>query len=83
MIKKTDNYDFEGALQELENLVERMEAGALTLEESMQAFERGIKLTRECQTMLSKAEQKVNHLVEEQGKTLLTPFAQPEEEGQD
>lgn len=74
MAKKNENYDFEGALQELESLVERMEAGALTLEESMQAFERGIHLTRECQTMLSKAEQKVNRLVEQQGEAALKPL---------
>ena len=47
--------DFEGALDELEALVEQMEAGDLTLEDSLQAFERGIALTRSCQSALKQA----------------------------
>ncbi|MYA18539.1 MAG: exodeoxyribonuclease VII small subunit, partial [Gammaproteobacteria bacterium] len=48
--------DFEAALAELEELVGKMEAGSLSLEESLAAFERGIKLTRECQSALRSAE---------------------------
>ena len=46
-----------------------MEEGELSLEESLQAFEKGIKLTRECQTALKKAEQKVKVLINENGDT--------------
>jgi exodeoxyribonuclease VII small subunit len=46
--KKTGGFDFEQALQDLEELVTAMEEGELTLEESLKAFEKGVKLTREC-----------------------------------
>ena len=46
-----------------------MEAGELSLEESLHAFEKGIKLTRECQTALKQAEQKVQVLINENGDT--------------
>jgi len=54
--------DFEGALDELDTLVEQMEAGDLTLEESLLAFERGIALTRSCQQALQQAELRVRTL---------------------
>lgn len=50
---------FEAALAELESLVERMESGELSLEESLQSFEHGVALTRSCQKALVEAEQKV------------------------
>ncbi|SUZ55492.1 uncharacterized protein METZ01_LOCUS8346 [marine metagenome] len=67
--KKTDSFNFEQALEDLEELVTAMEEGELSLEESLRAFERGIKLTRECQTALKKAEQKVQVLINEDGDT--------------
>ena len=67
--KKTDSFNFEQALENLEELVTAMEEGELSLEESLQAFEKGIKLTRECQTALKKAEQKVQVLINEDGDT--------------
>ena len=63
---------FEEALNELEALVDRMERGDLSLEESLQSFERGIELTRTCQQALSAAEQKVEIL------SSRDPDAQPE-----
>ncbi len=59
--------EFEKALAELEALVERLEQGDLSLEESLRAFERGIQLTRSCQQALAEAEQKVEQLLEEDG----------------
>lgn len=53
---------FEAALAELESLVERMEGGDLSLEESLKSFEQGIALTRSCQQALATAEQKVEML---------------------
>jgi len=47
----------------------------LSLEESLKAFEAGIKLTRDCQSRLSEAEQKVQLLLEEQGQLQATPFS--------
>ena len=55
---------FEHALEELESLVEKMETGELSLEESLAAFERGVKLTRHCQSSLKAAELKVKVLTE-------------------
>lgn len=60
--KKSDPPSFEESLSELEALVERMEGGELSLEESLDAFERGIALTRSCQQALQAAEQKVEIL---------------------
>ena len=55
---------FESALEELESLVEKMETGDLSLEDSLAAFERGVKLTRHCQSSLKAAELKVKVLTE-------------------
>ncbi len=75
MVKKTaKNQDFEAALQELEGLVERLEQGEGSLEDSLKDFERGIALTRTCQQSLQDAEQKIQRLVEKQGKEQLKPF---------
>tara|TARA_R110001606_G_scaffold44258_3_gene116145 strand:+ start:409 stop:648 length:240 start_codon:yes stop_codon:yes gene_type:complete len=68
MTKKKDSvFNFEESLASLENLVTAMEDGDLSLEESLQAFEKGIRLTRECQSALQKAEQKVQVLINENG----------------
>lgn len=66
--------DFERALQELEELVARMERGDLSLEESLTSFERGIKLTRTCQQALRTAEQTVEILLGQDEKTAVVPF---------
>jgi exodeoxyribonuclease VII small subunit len=66
--------DFEQALEDLEALVARMEKGDLPLEEALAHFERGIELTRRCQTALKDAELKVQKLVERDGKQALEPF---------
>ena len=67
--KQQTEFNFEEALEELERLVSSMEEGEISLEDSMKAFEKGIKLTRECQTALQKAEQKVQILLNESGET--------------
>lgn len=66
--------DFESALAELEALVEKMEQGDLSLDESLQQFERGVQLTRSCQQALKDAEQKVRILLEKDGQATLEPF---------
>jgi exodeoxyribonuclease VII small subunit len=63
--------NFEAALEELEQLVERMETGDMSLEESLKAFERGVALTRDCQKALKDAELRVQALTEtEEGLAL-------------
>jgi len=66
--KKQADFDFEAALEQLEELVASMEDGELSLEDSLKAFEKGIKLTRECQTALKNAEQRVQVLLDESGE---------------
>ncbi len=69
MAKKSSKQpDFETALAELESLVSTMEQGDLTLEESLKQFERGITLTRGCQSSLKEAEQKVQILLNQNGE---------------
>lgn len=70
--KATPN--FEQALSELEALVETMEEGELSLEESLKQFEKGIALASSCQTALQKAEQKVEILIEKNGELLTKDF---------
>ena len=53
---------FEDALSELESLVDTLEKGDLSLEDSLKSFERGVELTRSCQEALKAAEQKVRSL---------------------
>ncbi len=65
--KETPKIDFESSMKELEELVERLEQGELPLEESLAAFERGVMLTRSCQTALKDAEQKVEILLKKAG----------------
>jgi exodeoxyribonuclease VII small subunit len=69
-----NSFHFETALKELEQLVEKMEHGDLSLEESLSSFERGVVLTRSCQEALKSAEQKVQLLMQQNGKTVLVPF---------
>lgn len=66
--KTTPTLDFEKALNELEELVERMEKGETSLEDSLKDFERGIELTRHCQNALTEAEQKVQILLKKDGE---------------
>jgi len=58
-----DAPDFEKSLAELEQIVERLERGELSLDESLQQFERGVQLTKSCQTALKQAEHKVELLL--------------------
>lgn len=73
--KKSEKFDFETAIDNLETIVDDMEAGDLTLEEAMAHFEQGVKLTRDCHKALQQAEQKVKVLIEKQGSLELADFA--------
>jgi exodeoxyribonuclease VII small subunit len=65
--RKKQAVEFEAALKELEGLVERMEEGELSLEESLKTYERGIELSRACQKSLDAAEQRIQILTEKDG----------------
>lgn len=79
MTQANTEFSFENSLAELEQLVAKMESGELALEESLQAFEQGIKLTRQCQEALTKAEQRVQLLLEQNGQSVAQPFSESEE----
>ncbi|MBK4989288.1 exodeoxyribonuclease VII small subunit [Pseudomonas sp. S36] len=74
MARKKASLDFEQSLAELQALVERLENGELSLEDSLAAFEQGIALTRDCQGALAQAEQKVQILLERDGELAVQPF---------
>lgn len=73
-IKKTLSADFEKSLAHLNQLIEKMETGQLSLEASLSLFEEGIALIRHCQQALTAAEQKIKILTEKAGKASLTDF---------
>jgi exodeoxyribonuclease VII small subunit len=58
--------DFEATLAALEQQVQRLESGELSLEDSLKAFEAGVQMTRQCQQALDAAEQKVQLLLAKQ-----------------
>lgn len=59
--------DFEQALEELENLVTRLESGDLSLDQSLAHFSRGVELTKTCQTILDDAQKTIDLLAEKDG----------------
>ncbi|MBQ0795914.1 exodeoxyribonuclease VII small subunit [Zhongshania sp.] len=65
---KAKTVNFETSLSELEKLVQSMESGELSLEDSLKAFESGMQLSRDCQQSLADAEQKVQLLMEKDGE---------------
>ncbi len=75
--KKADKPTLDQSLAALEALVERMESGDLSLDESLQVFEKGVRLTRECQQALAEAEQRVRILLAD------SPNGTPQDFGND
>lgn len=72
---------FEEAMERLENIVESLEKGDLSLEESLKVFEEGMKLVSFCSGKLDEAEQKVTMLIKDQdGKLARQPFEAVEKE---
>jgi len=67
--------DFEQSLTELEALVTRLEQGDVPLEDALKTFERGVALTRQCQTALRTAQQKVEVLLARNGDETVEAFA--------
>jgi exodeoxyribonuclease VII small subunit len=74
MAAKQKKLDYEAAVKELETLVERLEEGDISLEESLKLYERGVLLTRDCQESLQAAEQKVQMLLQQSGQTNMVDF---------
>ena len=88
-MKKTDEPTFEQALQQLEQIVQRLEKGELPLEESLALYEDGIRLSRLCHGKLEEAEGKIAMLMKEargepvldaEGRARTTPLVPPGDE---
>ena len=77
-VETTPTPPFETALAELEKLVEQMERGDVSLDESLRLFERGVELARHCQTALRDAETKIQVLMERNGQHVLDELASDE-----
>jgi exodeoxyribonuclease VII small subunit len=75
--------DFEQSLTELETLVQKLEAGDVPLEEALKTFERGVALTRQCQTALRTAQQKVEVLLTKNGVESVESFDDDDEDDAD
>ena len=73
---------FEEALGRLEEIVRRMEAGDMSLEESLKAFEEGIKLARVCSRKLDEAERRVEMLIKQGEDLVIKPFKVEEHESE-
>jgi exodeoxyribonuclease VII small subunit len=67
--------NFESSLEELERIVRDLEQGELTLEKSLELFEQGVKLSRECQERLNQAERRIEILMRDNhGRATVSPF---------
>ena len=75
---KDQGRTFETSLEALEQIVRQLEDGDLPLEKSLELFEQGIRLSRECQERLSQAERKIEILLRDnQGKPVAASYKEP------
>jgi exodeoxyribonuclease VII small subunit len=82
--KISGNKKFEAALEELELVVEQLETGELSLEDSLNAFEKGVGLVKYCSQKLDEVEKKVERLVKDkEGRLELKSFEAAPDDGSD
>ena len=75
---KEQSRSFEASLEALEQIVRQLEDGDLSLEKSLELFEQGIRLSRECQERLSQAERRIEILLRDnQGRPVAAQFKEP------
>jgi exodeoxyribonuclease VII small subunit len=73
---------FENAMKKLEEIVQELETGQLTLEESLKKFQEGVKLSKFCSSKLDETEKKVTLLLKDHhGNLVETPFIDDDDEG--
>jgi exodeoxyribonuclease VII small subunit len=72
--KSEKNTGFEQALGELEALIQQLESGELSLDQSLKQFKRGVELTRHCQRILDQAQQVVEQLIDPEDESSAAPF---------
>jgi len=73
-VKSEKSAGFEQALGELEALIEQLESGELSLDQSLEQFKRGVELTRHCQGILDRAQQAVEQLIDPNDESSAVPF---------
>jgi len=73
-LAKRKKLDYEASVLELESLVNRLEQGDISLEESLKLYESGVLLSRDCQEALQTAQQKVQMLLKQSGQSTLVDF---------
>jgi exodeoxyribonuclease VII small subunit len=79
--REAQGQSFESSLEALERIVRELERGDLPLEESLQLFEQGVRLSRECQERLNQAERRIELLLRDAGgRPVLATFDEDEEE---
>lgn len=71
---------FEQAMEELERIVSKLEGGDVPLEEAIELFQEGMRLSRLCTQKLDSVERKIEMLLEEDGQLVKKPFAPSEED---
>ena len=77
-MKNEQPKSFEASLEGLEEIVQQLEGGDLPLEKSLELFEQGIKLSRQCQERLSQAERRIEVLLRDnQGRPVVSAFEDP------
>lgn len=74
----TKKSPLEKSLADLETIVEKMESGQLSLEESLKLFEQGVTMIASCQKMLQNAKQKIAKLTNKKGSLELTEHLEEE-----
>ena len=80
--KESTQQNFEGALEQLEEVVEQLESGDLPLDDSLAAFEKGVGLVKFCNQKLSEVEKKVELLLKDKdGRLQLTTLGESDEIG--
>ena len=70
----TDKFNFNKGLMQLEEIINKMESGELSLEDSLKYFEEGVKIHRQCHTALTDAEQRISVLSENDSYSEEKPF---------
>ncbi len=82
MNKNSQPRNFESSLEELEKIVRELEQGELPLEKSLELFEQGVRLSRECQDRLNQAERRIEILLRDtQGRATVSAFDTEKELG--
>lgn len=74
MAEKSKTIDFEKHLEELESLVSKLESGELSLDDALAAYEKGVALTRECQSALDAAQARIQVVTEKNGEISSEPL---------